>query len=78
MEFSDTAGNVWEWCSSIYRSYPYDGKDGREELDISALRVVRGGSYASSKVEIRCAFRDRYEEKFKHGYTGFRVVLSAD
>ena len=43
----DLSGNAWEWTSTIFRSYPYDANDGREDRDDSSNneRVVRGGSY---------------------------------
>ena len=39
---ADMAGNVWEWCSSQYKDYPYRADDGRENLTEYASRVRAG------------------------------------
>jgi formylglycine-generating enzyme required for sulfatase activity len=74
----EMAGNVWEWTRSLYGGYPYDPKDGRENLDASTdeLRVVRGGSFYDSYWGVRCSARDRDYPDYRYYFVGFRVMLS--
>jgi len=73
----DMAGNVWEWCSSLYKPYPYDPGDGRENLEAGALRVLRGGSFHNVARSVRCASRVRPPPYARHDLSGFRVVVAS-
>jgi formylglycine-generating enzyme required for sulfatase activity len=53
----DMAGNVWEWTSSLYRAYPYQADDGREDLNASGQRVQRGGQWDTVFYGVRAACR---------------------
>ena len=53
----DMAGNVWEWVSSAYAPYPTTPATAASIP--AAERVLRGGSYASPAVHLRCAARSR-------------------
>ncbi|HMU95079.1 MAG TPA: SUMF1/EgtB/PvdO family nonheme iron enzyme [Anaerolineales bacterium] len=73
----DMAGNVWEWVSSIYRPYPYNSLDGREDMTLEAERVLRGGSWLVSDADVRAS--NRYYSSQKETFnnlTGFRCARS--
>jgi formylglycine-generating enzyme required for sulfatase activity len=71
---ADMAGNVWEWCQSLPRPYPYQRDDGREDLDIPGYRVLRGGSYHIGQHLVRCACRYGLDPEFGNRFIGFRVA----
>ncbi len=72
----DMAGNVREWTRSLYRPYPYEPGDGRESLEGSERRVLRGGSFVDDRRNARCAYRDWDVPVNWDRYFGFRVVAS--
>jgi len=75
---ADMAGNIWEWCRTQYKPYPYQAGDGREDLPVYDRRVVRGGSFIYDKRDVRCAVRFRSNPNHWDWHVGFRVVLAPD
>ena len=71
----DMAGNVWEWVSSLYKPYPYDANDGREDVSIES-RVLRGSSWNSDGGKLRSSYRVRYDPSYAFNNIGFRCARS--
>jgi serine/threonine-protein kinase len=73
----DMAGNVYEWVSSLYKSYPYDASDGREDSNsFGGDRVLRGGSWYVNEFIVRSAFRVRFDPTNTYVNFGFRCASS--
>jgi formylglycine-generating enzyme required for sulfatase activity len=82
---ADMSGNVWEWTLSLWGlkqessdfPYPYDPKDGREDIkaDSNFLRVLRGGSFQDDPQLTRCSFRRGGFPLFGWPSSGFRVAV---
>ena len=72
----DMQGNVSEWCSSFYRPYLYDAKDGRELLDKAGLRVLRGGHFADSAESLDPALRHPERPHRRYRWNGLRLARS--
>ncbi|MGD8856776.1 MAG: formylglycine-generating enzyme family protein, partial [Chloroflexota bacterium] len=72
---ADLAGNVWEWTGSLYKPYPYDAGDGREDAAAEGFRALRGGSWLSPRANARAASRDDVSPFDRDSYYGFRLVV---
>ncbi|MEM6612498.1 MAG: SUMF1/EgtB/PvdO family nonheme iron enzyme [Cyanobacteria bacterium P01_C01_bin.72] len=76
----DMLGNVWEWTSSWFdgypgfSSYPYSGYS--EVYFDGEHRVLRGGSWATSKEGLRTSFRNWYHPQVRQIFAGLRCAKS--
>lgn len=76
----DMLGNVWEWTTSWFeaypefKSYPYSGYS--EVYFDRQHRVLRGGSWATSRSGVRTSFRNWYHPQVRQIFAGFRCAKS--
>lgn len=73
----DMAGNVWEWCSSEYKPYSYNGDETRENLSGAGHCVIRGGSWGSVESNCHGTFRGSDPPGYSFHGLGFRCARSA-
>ncbi|MFQ5937193.1 MAG: formylglycine-generating enzyme family protein, partial [Acidiferrobacterales bacterium] len=76
----DLAGSLAEWTHTLYRPYPYDDGDGREDPDQLGERVTRGGDYVFDTTADRLTtfFRGGFSRAPDRGHRhiGFRCAKS--
>ena len=72
---ADMSGNVWQWTSSLYKPYPYDAHDGREDTSSRDPRVLRGGAFYLDRMYARTAARGWNSPDLRADGHGFRVVV---
>jgi formylglycine-generating enzyme required for sulfatase activity len=71
----DMAGNVWEWTWSLFKDYPYNPKDGREDAKAEGSRALRGGSWLYDQGYARVSYRSLLQTDIFLNI-GFRVVVA--
>lgn len=72
----DMAGNVSEWTISIFKPYPYNAGDGRENPNARGDRVLRGSSWSNSSLSARTTFRLKGGRDDFGVSGGFRLALT--
>ncbi len=75
----DMSGNLYEWCEDYwhrdYNNAPQDGS-AWDDMEDSASRVIRGGSWILNSQYCRVAVRYYYHPSRRYDFIGFRLVLS--
>jgi formylglycine-generating enzyme required for sulfatase activity len=77
----DMHGNVFIWCQETLRDYvilpggaAQDDTEDDPEVREKDFRVVRGGSFADTPWDLRCAYRIGTHPSLRNNYMGLRPV----
>lgn len=81
----DMAGNVWEFVADEWGPYdaavktnPINGNNGFLDdsyLKVTTRRVIRGGSYGGSPLNLRVTYRDSHPPNGAREFVGFRCAI---
>ena len=72
----DMSGNVYEWCSDWYGSYPSYGVTNPQGASSGQYRVARGGCWTLNARYCRVAHRGGSTPDDRDSRLGFRLVLA--
>jgi formylglycine-generating enzyme required for sulfatase activity len=72
----DMLGNVWEWMADSYapNGYARHGLYNPRVNTASGQKVLRGGSFRTERVQVRCAMRSHHDQQSAQDTIGLRLV----
>lgn len=72
----DMLGNVWEWVADSYvpGGYAKHALYNPQVKNPGGPKVLRGGSFRTERVQVRCAMRGRHAPEMGSDAIGFRLV----
>jgi iron(II)-dependent oxidoreductase len=77
--FADLSGNLWEWTSSDFAAYPgfkaFPYEDYSEAWFDNDHKVLKGGSFVTSKEMLRATFRNFFRRQFRIAFAGIRLAM---
>ena len=76
----DMHGNVWEWCSDLYKNNYYKNSEPVDPKGpaTGGPRVIRGGSWNHNPIKLRSADRNKRIPGADRRYLGFRALLEIE